>query len=230
MFYPRISQSAFSSYNYCPRLFYLKYIQRIKPPQTQSQTRGSIIHNVIKNFLKNPSKREDLLREYNLLTKDNGNLEKSIVDIGYPLLTLWLKEMYKRGYFSAKILSLEESFERWYKEGFVLVGTPDVVFDMGNEIHIIDWKTQRGVPSEEKIIDNFQFRCYANITDWGKDVVFVAWYFRYNRIYTFFSRCEDKTIFDRRLFELFNGMINGDFHKKTDCKPEECQLGGFCEG
>ncbi len=163
----RISYSSIELYENCPKRFEFQVIDKIKTPSSKEQFFGTKIHEAMKYFHNpNPlSPSLDDLRNFFIKNWQPENLEWKFKDEEAACRDEGLKilETYYNKNFPKKfnIVDLEIYMEAPI-ENHVLTGKIDRIDKISdNEFEIIDYKTNRKMPSQEKISKNLQLAIYA---------------------------------------------------------------------
>jgi DNA helicase-2/ATP-dependent DNA helicase PcrA len=146
----------------------LRYIYKVPTPPSASQSFGTTMHAVLKNFYelitkgKKPS--ENFL--YKLLEDDwvkEGYKSKKHEHEFFEKGKVYLSGFLKYG-FNPKVLpvSLEQPFTVPIGKDLKIGGRVDRVDDLGNgEIEIVDYKTGATIPSQKEVDENLQLSFYA---------------------------------------------------------------------
>jgi len=171
-----LSYTQIETFQTCPLHYKLRYIYKVPTPPSASQSFGTSMHAVLKNFydiiIEGSRPSEDLL--YKLL-EDNWisegykskSHEKQFLQKGKDYLVGFLKNGFNS---KIKTIGLEQTFTvplnssstdrsgRPLKVG----GRMDRIDDLGNgEIEIIDYKTGATIPSQKDVDRNLQLSFYA---------------------------------------------------------------------
>lgn len=163
-----LSYSQIETFQTCPLHYKLKYIYKVPTPETASQSFGTTLHAVLKDF-------------YLRVQKGQRPTEKLILDL---LDQFWIKEGYLskvqekkfldkakdylRGYlreeFNSKVLPLvlEQPFTVPLAKDLKIGGKIDRVDKPpGGGIEIVDYKTGATMPSQSEVDKNLQLSFYA---------------------------------------------------------------------
>lgn len=162
-----LSYSQIQTFDLCPLHYKLKYILKIPTPQTASQTFGTSVHAV--------------LRDYYLSWKNGNKIE--IKDIHKILKNDWINEGYqsktheKKAFEKAEKVIIDYLTENFNKNNLPLEIEYPFNFHLNNiriggridridkkddkTIEIIDYKTGDKIPTEKEIKDNFQLTFYS---------------------------------------------------------------------
>jgi len=160
----RLSYSAISTFNQCPQKYKWQYIERIKAPTTPDLFLGWLVHLVLEYALQNAPAMppvNKLLELYNLrwnpsIFKDSA-IEKEYHQAGAEMIKSF-HNAYAPGL--STVLNVEKFFEiRW--KNHLIVGKIDRIDRLpSGEIEIIDYKTNRKLPSESDFKFDFQLPLY----------------------------------------------------------------------
>ncbi len=170
-----LSYSQIEAFNTCPLHYKLRYIYKVPTPQTASQSFGTTMHAVLKDFYTKikeephfaKASRGDLEKLILSLLDDNwiseGYLDKSqrvkFLEKGKDYLRGFLKEEFNP---KVKIVSLEMPFTVPLGNNLKIGGKIDRVDILpGGGIEIIDYKTGATIPSQKDVDNNLQLSFYA---------------------------------------------------------------------
>lgn len=160
----RVSYSAIETYLSCPQKFKFGVIDKIKTPKSEVAIFGTIIHSVLK-FLHSkevlvPS-LEQVLGHYKSIWNKEVFADHQEEELYFAQGEAILKKYYRANDLkSVDVLDLETPFEVPVGE-HILAGKIDRIDRIGeNEFEIIDYKTSKSLPSQEKVDDNLQLSLY----------------------------------------------------------------------
>lgn len=162
-----LSYSQIQTFELCPLHYKLKYILKIPTPQSASQSFGTSVHAVLRDYYQN--------------WKTGNKIQ--ISDVDKLLVNNWINEGYSskiherksfekakkiiirylKNNFAEKNLPLEIEYPfTFHLNGIKIGGRTDRIDRIDNKkIEIIDYKTGENLPSEKDIKDNFQLTFYA---------------------------------------------------------------------
>lgn len=189
----KISYSAIETFKQCPQKYKFQEIDKIKVPKSKEAVFGTLIHSALK-FLHNkeplfPAK-EELLKFYrdNWPAKDEIKWtdeyeEKIFKQQGTEILSRYYDHLDKS---QARVIDLESSFNVLIKdenETHILRGKIDRIDKLDDGVfEIIDYKTNRSLPSQNSVDNNIQLSIYhlALLSRWpalNPDEVRLSLYF-----------------------------------------------------
>lgn len=173
----RISYSALEVFENCPKRYEYQVIEKIKAPKSKEQVFGTCLHSALKYlFLKAPIfPTLDQLIEYFMISWEEASSKiKLITPQEKEILTTEAKRILTNFYnknipnFSSTIVALETRFETQIedpkKEGLshTLAGIIDRIDKIDEkQFEIVDYKTNRRMPSFSSSSQNFQLSIYA---------------------------------------------------------------------
>ena len=161
----RISYSAYDTYKKCPLKYKFSYIDKISAPKRPELFFGGLIHSVVQYALKKdplmPS-YEELIKFYeenweSSLYKDKDQ-EKQYFDFGKNMI-FHFHGTHKPGL--RDIIATEKYFAIPLSEKHQLSGVIDRVDKLPiGAIEIIDYKTNKSLPTQQDIDNDFQMNFY----------------------------------------------------------------------
>lgn len=163
----RISYSALDTYQNCPLKYKFKNIDRIKEPKSKEAVFGTLIHATMK-FIHKPGLLSPPLeqaldyfsRNWNSSVFENEMEERSAFSQGVSML----QEYYKKNDPSAfNIVDLESMFQIEIGENenkHIVSGVIDRIDKTEEGYEIIDYKTAKKMPSQEKVDNDIQLSIY----------------------------------------------------------------------
>lgn len=160
----RISYSGIETYIQCPQKFKFRQIDKIKTKKSKVLVFGTIIHSALK-FLHSKEMvippLEKVLEHYKNIWNKEVFTDSQEEEIYFSQGESILKNYYaKNDLGSVKILGLETPFEVPIGN-HILAGKIDRIDIIGeNEFEIIDYKTSKTLPAQEKVDDNLQLSLY----------------------------------------------------------------------
>ena len=135
--------SMLSTYSFCPRMFYYRYVLGIEEPPNDLMRRGLLVHAIIAEIAKgNNPDIDSLVQKYNYPYDDNVQAIIKLVN------NRVLKEV--------EFTTVEERFDTEI-EGIQFAGVVDAITEDGT---MIDWKV---VSRIKKARDPLQLAIYAKI-------------------------------------------------------------------
>jgi len=163
----RISFSSFETYQNCPLKYKFQNIDKIKEPKSKEAIFGSILHSVMK-FVHTPgilSPSLDQAMEFfsnlwNATIFENPDEERAAFSQGVRMIQDYYK---KNNPAKFNIVDLESRFQiEIGKEGekHIVSGIIDRIDKTENGFEIIDYKTTKKMPAQEKVDNNMQLSVY----------------------------------------------------------------------
>ncbi|OGM27704.1 hypothetical protein A2627_04665 [Candidatus Woesebacteria bacterium RIFCSPHIGHO2_01_FULL_39_28] len=243
-----LSYSQIETFRTCPLHYKLKYFLRIPTPPSASQSFGTSLHSVLKNFYlsvksgENPSK--GLL--FKLLQENwmkEGYLSKSHEKKFFEKGKLYLSGFLKEG-FSPKLLPalLEQKFtipfskenEKYLRIGGV-IDRVDIYSD--GSIEVIDYKTGATIPTQLDVDKNLQMTFYALASTMIREEPFnknpgdvtLSLYFldTQEKISTKRTKEDLKNAIDE-IFEVRKEIENSDFSCSGNMLCQNCEYSLLC--
>lgn len=159
----RISYSALNSYQICPLKYKFQYIDKIKTPKSKEAVFGTLIHSTL-NFIHTPAilapSMEQALdhfsKNWNEDVFENELEERSAFSQGVEIIRRYYND---NDIAKINIVALESSFQ--IKLGdHVVNGIIDRIDRTEDGYEIIDYKTAKKMPSQEKVNNDVQLTIY----------------------------------------------------------------------
>jgi len=167
----RISFSAFDTYQNCSLKYKYQNIDRIPEPKSKEAVFGTLVHATMK-FIHNPSllppNIEDALdffsKNWNSEIFENELEERTAFSLGVSMIQDYYR---KNNPADFNIVDLESRFEIAIDDGdaskkHVISGIIDRIDKTENGYEIIDYKTTKKMPSQEKVDNDLQLSVYLN--------------------------------------------------------------------
>lgn len=163
----RISYSALNSYQTCPLKYKFQNIDRIKEPKSKEQVFGTVLHSTMK-FIHTPGILSPTLDQalehfgntWNPAVFDSENEERAAFTQGVKIIQDYMKRNNPADF---NIVSLESRFDiEIGDEGnkHIVTGIIDRIDRTENGFEIIDYKTTKKMPTQEKVEDDLQLSVY----------------------------------------------------------------------
>ncbi len=162
-----LSYSQIQTFDICPLHYKLRYILKIPTPQTASQSFGTSIHAVLRDYYQNimignklSDQQVDDLLKINWIREgyENAKHEKESFAKAHDVLRLYLD---KHKNIQTKPAALEIPFE-FPLQGIRIGGRIDRIDELSDgRIEIIDYKTGSNTPTEKEVAKNLQLTTYA---------------------------------------------------------------------
>lgn len=174
-----LSYSQIETFKTCPLHYKLRYIYKVPTPVTASQSFGTTMHAVLKDFYLKVQRGEkpteklilSLLNEFWIKEGYVSKVqEKKFLDKGRDYLRGYLKEEFNS---KVKTVALEQSFvvlltyptsrKASRDRGYLKIGGRiDRVDSLpGGGIEIVDYKTGATIPTQKEVDENLQLSFYA---------------------------------------------------------------------
>ena len=256
----RLSPSTAGAYDFCPKYFERSRILKEPEPaghsvENEIRTRfGNAWHTLIRGWLvEGPYKAEAvrpvLIRRWpSVVNKAFGRYEyhalaDELKKAAYPFITIFAKKMVELG-LNRKPLLCEKQIRTDIGFGWYVAGRVDAVWQHGEPIklnaggitEITDWKSSRGVKSEETLRKDLQLRTYSWLACQHWDLERVQATLHYvmanKRIVVMFSRHELGDMLNY-YEDLAHKIRAGLFPQVNDNRCSECsytRIGKACEG
>ncbi len=167
----RISFSSLETFQNCPKKYQFQEIERIKAPKTPETAFGGLVHSALRYLhSKEPvfPSQEEFLSFYkeNWPNKEIANWkdeyqEQMFFAQGLEILSRYYNSL---DLTQAKVVDLETRFEVPLQRGnemHIVTGKIDRIDRIGNNAYeIIDYKTNKRMPSQEEVENNMQLAIY----------------------------------------------------------------------
>ena len=167
----RISYSAFDTYNNCSLKYKFANIDKIKEPKGKEAVFGTLVHATLK-FIHDPSLNPPNLEQaldffsknWNSEIFENELEERTAFSMGISMIQDYFK---KNNPAEFNIVDLESRFEIAIQDeetgkGHVVSGIIDRIDKTADGYEIIDYKTTKKMPSQEKVDGDLQLSVYLN--------------------------------------------------------------------
>lgn len=167
----RISYSALDTYNNCSLKYKFANIDKLKEPKSKEAVFGSLVHGTLK-FIHDPAlvppTLEDALdyfsKNWNSEVFENELEERAAFSMGIGMIQNYYK---KNNLADFNIVALESRFEiaiedQKQNKGHVISGIIDRIDKTEDGWEIIDYKTTKKMPSQEKVDGDLQLSVYLN--------------------------------------------------------------------
>lgn len=165
----RISYSAFDTYKNCSLKYKFQNVDKIKEPKSKEAVFGTLVHNTLK-FIHTPSLLQPKLEEaldffsknWNSDVFENELEERAAFSQGVAIIQNYYK---KNDPAAANIVDLESRFAIEIgdeKQKHIISGIIDRIDKTEDGYEIIDYKTTKKMPSQEKVDNDLQLSVYLN--------------------------------------------------------------------
>ena len=168
----RLSYSALSTYQSCPLKYKFQEIDKIKTPKSKEAVFGTAVHETMK-FIHTPGilsptlnqAMEHFTNNWNPAVFDSDEEERAAFSQGIQILNDYYKKNNPRDF---NIVDLESHFSIEINEmkndtanqTHVISGIIDRIDKTENGYEIIDYKTTKKMPSQEKVDNDLQLSVY----------------------------------------------------------------------
>lgn len=159
----RISYSALNSYQICPLKYKFQYIDKIKTPKSKEAVFGTLVHSTL-NFIHTPAilapSLEEALNHFSKNWNDdvfeNELEERAAFSQGVDIIRRYYND---NDIAKVNIVALESNFQ--IKLGdHVVNGIVDRIDRTEDGYEIIDYKTAKKMPSQDKVDNDVQLTIY----------------------------------------------------------------------
>jgi len=167
MQYAPYSYSKIVLFNKCPYAWKLKYIDQIEEEKHPALKLGSIVHEVIAEYLKQIRDRGEQSNHVileQLIKQQPASVKEDLAPFIPAIRDIILPPGVKAGI--ELQLGVDQNFKpcEYSSESAFLRGKIDYTYRVEDTIVIIDWKTNQFPPPQEVIEDDWQTRFYALLT------------------------------------------------------------------
>jgi len=165
----RISYSAFDTYRTCPLKYKFQEIDKIRTPKSKEAVFGSTLHDVMK-FIHTPGilsptlnqAMEHFSRLWNPAVWDNPDEERAAFTQGVKIIQDYFKRNNPADF---NIVNLESRFQIELPggdENHIISGIIDRIDRTEDGYEIIDYKTTKKMPTQERVENDIQLSVYLN--------------------------------------------------------------------
>jgi RecB family exonuclease len=175
----RLSYSALDTYQNCPLKYKFQEIDRIKTPKSKEAVFGSTIHDTMK-FIHTPGilsptleqAMEHFTNSWNPAVFDSEQEERAAFSQGIKIIQEYYRKNDPKNF---NIIDLESRFQINIGEAenqHVVSGIIDRIDKTEDGYEIIDYKTTKKMPSQEKVDNDLQLSVYlkAFLTRYPKEI------------------------------------------------------------
>src|SRR4030042_2993919 len=162
----RISYSALDTYQTCPLKYKFQEIDRIKVPKSKEMVFGTVLHSTLK-FIHTPGILSPTLEQALDFFSKNWNAEVFADEIeeraAFAQGVAMIQDYYKKNDpAKINIIDLESRFqvEIGDSDKHIITGIIDRIDKTEDGYEIIDYKTTRKLPSQEKVDNDLQLSIY----------------------------------------------------------------------
>jgi putative RecB family exonuclease len=235
------SHSSISSFKQCQFKFKLRYIDKIIPEvkQTVEAFMGGIVHEILEELYINI--KSGKVPEFNEL---QARLIEKWKSCWTNNILIVKQGMTKENYFESALRFLKNYYEKYFPfnhgeiigveeqikitiEGKELIGYIDRLEKRGEEYHIIDYKTNNWLKSQQDLDNDNQLATYqiAIMEKYNTDKVILNWHFlNFNELLQSKRTKEQIELLKKELLKSINEIENAKEFKT--CKSRLCD---WCE-
>lgn len=165
--YMRLSYSALNTYQTCPLQYKFQEIDKIKTPKSKEAVFGSAVHDTMK-FIHTPGilsptldqSMEHFSNAWNSAVFDSEDEERAAFSQGIKIIQEYYRKSNPTDF---NIVDLESRFQIEIGEGeerHIVSGIIDRIDKTEDGYEIIDYKTTKKMPSQEKVDNDIQLSVY----------------------------------------------------------------------
>ncbi len=232
----RISYSAFDTFKNCPLKYKYQEIDKIKVPKSKEAVFGTVIHETMK-FIHTPGilsptleqTMEHFANSWNPAPYDSPEEERAAFSQGIKIIQDYYK---KNNPADANIVGLESRFQFEIGDGekHIISGIIDRIDRTDEGYEIIDYKTTKKMPTQEKVENDIQLSVYlkAFLSQYPKEInnldkIKVSLYFLKHGVKLSAPRSKEQLKISEEMFlEVIEEIKKGKF------KPNVTPLCDWC--
>ena len=239
----RISYSAFDTYQNCSLKYKFQNIDKIKEPKSKEAVFGTLVHGTMK-FIHTPSllppKLEEALdyfsRNWNSDIFEDELEERSAFSMGVSMI----QEYYRKNNIADfNVVDLESRFAIEIgdeKNKHIISGIIDRIDKTPDGYEIIDYKTTKKMPSQEKVDNDMQLSVYLNafLTRYPKeaanmDKITVSLYYLKHGVKLSATRTKEQLEKSKEMFlEVIKSIEEGHFEPNVTPLCDWCGYQKIC--
>lgn len=240
----RISYSALETYKTCPLKYKFQEVDKIKTPKSKEAVFGTILHSTL-NFIHTPSMLPPTLeqaldyfsRNWNSDVFENELEERAAFSQGVSMVQDYYK---KNDPAKTNIVDLESRFsieiEAPKTQKHVISGIIDRIDKTEDGYEIIDYKTTKKMPSQEKVDNDLQLSIYleAFLNRYPKEIeniekLKVSLYFLKHGVKLTATRTLEQLAKIKELFlEVIKQIEEGKFEAQVNPLCDWCGYQNIC--
>lgn len=239
----RISYSAFDTYKNCSLKYKFQNIDKIKEPKSKEAVFGSLVHATMK-FIHSPSLVQPKLEEALAYFEQNFNSdvfkdeleERSAFSQGVTMIQDYYKKNNPADY---NVVDLESCFAIEIgeeKTKHIVSGIIDRIDKTDDGYEIIDYKTTKKMPSQEKVDNDMQLSVYLNafLSRYPKEIerldkITVSLYYLKHGVKLSSTRTLEQLKSANKLFlEVIAAIEEGKFEANVTPLCDWCGYQKFC--
>jgi len=228
----RLSKSKITSYEMCPRQYYLRNVARIEPKEMAQLNLGKNLHEKYENFFNAlPDKiesREQITETFEKVCLPEESPDEKIHLINFLSMNMNtfddLKEKGSLEHF--KPIAVEK---KYYDEDLDFVGVIDAVFKLDDKVLIVDWKSSKYKEGKETYY-RFELAAYKHLWDkFNPDLPATHWGIGFSGNNVLWAE-EVKSISTKAMYKKMERVRQDILDKKFDKKDRSpCQWCGYFE-
>lgn len=239
----RISYSSLDTYQNCPLKYKFKEIDKIKEPKSKEAVFGSVIHDTMK-FIHMPSilsptldqTLEHYSNSWNPAIFDNPDEERAAFTQGVKIIEDYYK---KNNPADFNIVNLESRFQIEIgadDNKHIISGIIDRIDRTEDGFEIIDYKTTKKMPTQERVENDIQLSVYlqAFLSQYpaernNLDKIKVSLYFLKHGVKLSANRtAEQLEICEQTFMDTIKMIESGDFHPNVSPLCDWCGFQNRC--
>jgi putative RecB family exonuclease len=239
----RLSYSALNTYSSCPLKYKFQEIDKIKTPKSKEAVFGTAIHSALK-FIHAPGilfpnleqAMEFFSNVWNPAVFDSPEEERSAFSQGIKIIQDYYQ---KNNPADANIVDLESHFQINIGENenqHVVSGIIDRIDKTTDSYEIIDYKTTRKMPSQEKVDNDIQLSIYlkAFLSRYPKEIenldkITVSLYYLKHGVKLFSKRTAEQLQKSEELFlDVIKSIEMGQFEPTISPLCDWCGYQNLC--
>lgn len=236
----RISYTSLDTYSNCPKKFEFQEIQKIKTPSSKEQFFGTKVHDSLK-FFHNQTPLLPTLNDFKIffinswqpenIAWKSPEEERAFYNEGLRILEAYYN---KNAASNFNIVDLETFIEAPVKD-HIITGKIDRIDKISDdEFEIIDYKTNRKMPSQEKIENNLQLNVYAIafLNRWpnfnNKKIKLSLYFLRHNEKISTFKKDDLLEETKRKILKIILLIEQGQFPPLPGALCDWCGYRKIC--
>lgn len=239
----RISYSAFDTYKNCPLKYKFQEIDKIKTPKSKEAVFGSTLHDTMK-FIHTPGILSPTLDQamehfgniWNPAVWENPDEERAAFTQGVKIIQNYYK---KNNPADFNIINLESRFQielPGVDENHIISGIIDRIDKTEEGYEIIDYKTTRKMPTQDRVENDAQLSVYLNafLSHYPKekerlDKIKVSLYFLKHGVKLSATRTEEQLENSKKQFlETIANIKEGKFEPQVGPLCDWCGYQNIC--
>ncbi len=240
----RISYSGLEAYKNCPLKYRFQYVDRLKEPKSKEQVFGTIIHSVLR-YIHTPApvtpSLDEALNRFSQLWNsdlyDDEVAERSAFSQGVKIVSDYYAKNDPEEFV---IVDLESRFALEIGDEstgrHIIAGTIDRIDSRPDGFEIIDYKTARKMPSQEKVDNDLQLSIYlrAFLDRYPKetehlDRITVSLYYLRHGVKLSSTRTREQLAdLDRQFLEVISHIDAGEFEPVLTGLCDYCGFQRHC--